>query len=47
MKDNPETYEVVLVNRENGSISRHKFGELDTFKKVNEYIFRFKQIEEE
>ena len=46
MKENPDTYEVVLVNRENGSISRHKFYELDKFKRINEYLFQFKQTEE-
>lgn len=45
MKENQDTYEVVLVNRENGSISRHKFCELDKFKRINEYLFQFKQIE--
>ncbi|WP_443738883.1 hypothetical protein [Treponema sp.] len=46
MKENQDTYEVVLVNRDNGSISRHKYKELDKFKKINEYLFEFKQIEE-
>ena len=46
MKENSDTYEVVLVNRENGSISRHKFYELDKFKRINVYLFQFKQIEE-
>ena len=45
MKDNPDNYEVVLVNVEKGTISRHKFAELDSLKQVGKYFFSFEQQE--
>lgn len=45
MKNNSEHYEVVLVNRAKRTISRHKFDELEQFKSVDSYKFRFKQVE--
>lgn len=45
MKDNPDNYEVVLVNVEKGTISRHKFTELDKLKQVGKYFFSFEQQE--
>lgn len=43
MLNHPESYEVVLVNRNTKEISRHKFDELDGLKQVSSYIFKFKQ----
>ena len=46
MRLNSDNYEVILANGTTKEISRHKFSELDCLKKVNSYIFRFKQIRE-
>lgn len=43
MLDNPDSYEVVLVNRDTKEISRHKFDELDGLKQASSYLFKFKQ----
>ena len=43
MLNHPESYEVVLVNRNTKEISRHKFDELDELKQVSSYHFKFKQ----
>ena len=43
MKQHRKNYEVILVNRETQEISHHKFDELDVFKEVNGYKFRFEQ----
>ena len=46
MQNNPDNYKIVLVNRNTKEISLHQFFEIDAFKRVNSYIFRFKQIRE-
>lgn len=43
MLNHPDSYEVILVNRDTKEISRHKFDELDGLKQVSSYIFKFKQ----
>ena len=43
MLNHPDSYEVILVNRDTKKISRHKFDELDGLKQVSSYIFKFKQ----
>lgn len=43
MLNNPDSYEVVLVNRDTKEISRHKFDELDGLKQASSYLFKFKQ----
>ena len=43
MKRNKNNFEVVLVNRDTQEISRHTFQELEAFKQVNGYKFRFEQ----
>lgn len=43
MKNNKQNFEVVLVNKDTQEISRHKFVELEEFKQVNGYKFKFEQ----
>mgnify|MGYP002624392767 FL=1 len=43
MESNKENYEIILVNRDTQEISRHKFEELEEFKQVNSYIYKFEQ----
>ena len=45
MKRHKEEYEIVLVNINEKSISRHSYDELNEFKEINSYIYKFKQIE--
>ena len=45
MTKNPDTYEVVLVNRETRQINRHKLAEIDKLKKPFTFVFRFKKKE--
>lgn len=43
MENNKDNYEVILVNRDTQEISHHKFEELEEFKQVNSYIYKFEQ----
>lgn len=44
MRNNPESYEVILVDKDTKKISRHKLSELEGLKSISKYLFRFKQI---
>ena len=44
MKNNPNDYEVVLVDVKNNTISRHLFEELEPYKQISKYSFIFKQV---
>lgn len=43
MENNKDNYVVILVNRDTQEISHHKFVELEEFKQVNSYIYKFEQ----
>lgn len=43
MESNKDNYVVILVNRDTQEISHHKFEELEEFKQVNSYIYKFEQ----
>ena len=44
MKNNKDRYFIILVNLKTREISYHKFEEIDSLKKIESYVFTFKQV---
>lgn len=43
MENNKDNYVIILVNRDTQEISHHYFEELEEFKQINSYIYKFEQ----